>query len=1407
MKRIFLLLLLLAAGSLAALTVSPPELTQSYRQANDCNQVIYLNGIWQIALDAAKDQLPADSAYAPVAVPSSWMFAADFPIDSPEFVRGKWGGDSTYKGRKMEEYNHAFYLRKFVASQVKADQQLMLAVDRVTIKGTVYLNGQKLGDTMERFPGLYDITKLVKPGENELVILVDANLDGGEKMYMGAEMTVDVKRKATLRGLTGDVRLLVRPSGLRVDDIFVKTSVRQHKITFDTVLANPDKLQKTVTISYRIQPYQKTETVKTFEAAVTLDGSETQKVSNTFDWSDPVLWETDAPYLYQVLAAVTADGKLADRSLPRRFGFRELWIDGKETMLNGKPFRVITLSAPIRDAFATASLTHLIPVLELYKKANFNSVMISNEYAWRAGGCAQSYDQLLEYTDTHGWLVSLPLLRTYDINWNSPAERAVWLKLNRELIERYQNCPSLVFLSMNFNLLGYPWDLNPYAWADDFRPADKINDLGRRRKEAGESEKMIRNIDDTRLVYHHAGGNYGDILTSNFYISWPPLQERADYLEPWSQRGVRPFNAVELGFPNWMDYMRCRDGNWMTMTGSEPMEAEYSTPYLGRDAYKLQEDKYLKIIDGNATGEVYSNCDFYKTDRPYVWNYNMVDHAPVNLVQQKVSPFYTRIWRAYGVNGFCPWVGERDICGTDFEYWKQGVKSDFVIDDWTLPGPKALGNYRTPADLELCDTGKAYAKSFADILIFVGGSVKEGFSSQSHAYYAGEKIEKQLVVVNDSRHDLDFSVAWTLGKTSGKIPVKVAAGRRLFIPFALTMPEVTQKTALTLTLGADGLTAKNFDVQNFDLQVFPADQPMAQQKLLLFDPAGVTAKAFQRLKIAYTPLDTAKLAPGEVIVIGRDSLKEMPYADLAKCLAFVRDGNRMIVMAQRDLSIFGIRLFPRGVRQMFAVGDDPLLKGLDSKDLSDWQGDFSFLEPSPKYSEDKSGEYPEEPFRRGNRGSVASMMIEKPHAGRFQHLLEGEFDLNFALLSEIAEGKGDILFCQLDLDERAGSDPVATMLLRRLADWQPVTGQAPQPLQCIGKNALALAERLGVKIAADSSLVLVDADALTDAVWQKAMDGGKVFVLGPLPATLKIGNTTVNCKTVEAYRAAPSAELENQYGIGYSELFVKSLLKMPLIEAAPGVKLLSEPGLFAEVDLGKGKVFLIAVNPETFRNQKLSPERNTRAAVRLGRAVAMLLNGENTEFTLLAEKAAQGGAAMPITLPEVWKFAIDPANSGFAKGFSKTDFDDRAWRDLKVPGNWENQGVVDPNPMFPEAKKPYDGYAWYRCHVEIPESCKGRKLYLNLGVIDDMDKVFFNGVEIGSTSSNVKDYWAVKRSYLIPAELVRYGQGNSVVVKVFDNYMYGGIIGPDPSIQIRSASDYPYTDGKLPFNPYRLKRW
>jgi hypothetical protein len=131
-----------------------------------------------------------------------------------------------------------------------------------------------------------------------------------------------------------------------------------------------------------------------------------------------------------------------------------------------------------------------------------------------------------------------------------------------------------------------------------------------------------------------------------------------------------------------------------------------------------------------------------------------------------------------------------------------------------------------------------------------------------------------------------------------------------------------------------------------------------------------------------------------------------------------------------------------------------------------------------------------------------------------------------------------------------------------------------------------------------------------------------------------------------------------------------------------------------------------------------------------------------------------------------WKFSI-----GDNKDWSKPNYDDRDWESIKAPSPWENQGYNG-----------YDGYAWYRKHIEVPSSYKGKNLILRLGRIDDVDEVYFNGQLIGATGIFPPHYqsaYSASREYGIPEKIIRFDSDNLISVRVYDSQQQGGILGTD----------------------------
>ena len=161
-----------------------------------------------------------------------------------------------------------------------------------------------------------------------------------------------------------------------------------------------------------------------------------------------------------------------------------------------------------------------------------------------------------------------------------------------------------------------------------------------------------------------------------------------------------------------------------------------------------------------------------------------------------------------------------------------------------------------------------------------------------------------------------------------------------------------------------------------------------------------------------------------------------------------------------------------------------------------------------------------------------------------------------------------------------------------------------------------------------------------------------------------------------------------------------------------------------------------------------------------------------------------------VDLSGIWKFRI-----GDQERWSSPVLNDENWEDIQVPSPWEDQG-------FPG----YDGYAWYRCHFEMPDPMPQGTIFFYAGYVDDVDEVYVNGYLIGRTGSfppftEERDY--ILRRYIVPHAYLKPGGENVVAVRVFDNYLKGGIIRGKPGFYSIANEVLPNLDlrGKWKFHP------
>lgn len=147
---------------------------------------------------------------------------------------------------------------------------------------------------------------------------------------------------------------------------------------------------------------------------------------------------------------------------------------------------------------------------------------------------------------------------------------------------------------------------------------------------------------------------------------------------------------------------------------------------------------------------------------------------------------------------------------------------------------------------------------------------------------------------------------------------------------------------------------------------------------------------------------------------------------------------------------------------------------------------------------------------------------------------------------------------------------------------------------------------------------------------------------------------------------------------------------------------------------------------------------------------------------------------------------------GMIEHWESADYQPKGWRNINIPGFWEDQGLKDLN-----------GIVWFRREFDIPQSWIGKAIKLYMGRIVDADEMYVNGKKIGNIT-----YQYPPRRYEIPADLLKVGK-NTFVIRVTNTVGKGGFVPDKPYFmtnngeQIDLKGTWQYKVGEVfqPTNP------
>jgi hypothetical protein len=1355
------------------------DLSDAQRAESGVRKGICLNGYWRVIPVNDYSYAPPEEKWGYMRVPGSFRspLYKIYEDKDGQLVSTSW----SWAGTSLIKYRAGWYQRMFrIPDNFKKNERIYLDFSNLNGDyGRIYLNGKLIDSFLQNFKCFtvipnarrLDVTDLISPnGNNVLTIYIDRSY---VDLWKGQPSIGDHAEIAL-----GDIWLENAPSKVYLATALAMPSFRKKEVILRARIKNPTHMTGSAQVDFLFQ-HGKDTPVK-FTKDFELKGSAEQLVLFTEKWENPVLWDVEHPELYKMTVSLDVNGNKADALKPVDFGFRELWVEDGGFRMNGKKTRMRMFASPglnrLRYYYGNpeAIKQYVAYIKEMnYDTVRFDPFRKTSQVAW---------DRYLTESNCQGLYNLFPMPPYEDEEINE------YTKEVTSFFEHYGNHPSILMWYTDMNTCSYPWNQDPAKLNDtDYVPATKIH----ARQRAQKAEKIMRELDSTREVFQHAGGNSGKIFTSMNYQSFgTPLQEQEDWPKQWSTHHTQPLMVVESAFP-YPKQLRYFDNENLGTLG-----AEHAARYFGDSVFA----KEINPIPNSV-----------------MWQYSPYSNPPYNILKLSAMLYenVVRAWRAYDMSALGDFPGGRDMHHTAVTYDKHNVVYDVnhINDKVKTSGLKpdrVLGSSETQKHLltdysqptYLHDTVRA---AFKPLLIFLAGNVDD-FTNKDHAFFSGEKFQKSIIIVNDHTTSQTLSLRWELTMDKGTQVIidkgdaneTLAPGGIVKLPIDLVVPSVYKRTKAKLHLMAfhNDILIKE---DSFDLEFFPKHtvSDFANTSAGLYDPEGKTEELLKKAGFLFHKVSTLdEVKKCHLLIIGQNAIKdEAPeFIKQVEKAQLIEKGLKILIFEQKACNLCNFVFESPSARNAFVRRpQSQYLKGLKNEDFSNWRGSSDTV-PAFVLSAENSPHYPRSKWKCGNSGIVSGNVIRKPSYGNFTTIVDCGFNLMFASLLELRKGHGLVLFCQLDVTSRYLTDPVATRLVDNILSvmakpFVPVGAQrvlylgdsgGEESLKRMGMNFSKMS-KFDIWGLSSCQVLILGPNAIPEKNhedFKKFIQNNQSMAIIALPgAQLELLPGNLKIEKKKLFKASVPEKDPLFAGITNADLYFREVRELPVLSSAPDWMITTQPALFAKLDQVTGAIVVFTISPDD-----VDGLWNKEKVSRVWSAVFNNMNiglGQDLElFTASKSRHNTVKYSLKRAALENPMIKFDPQND-----VKITDTE--GFVPVKLGKSWESQGFDQKNPSYkyPEntparLKCPYDGYAWYRCTVAIPESWKGYKLRLAGGPIDDCDWTYFNGEKIGETTfdNNSKPYMA-KRNYVIPEKLIKYGAENTLLIKVFDRWGEGGVLG------------------------------
>lgn len=890
--------------------MSEPIGPDSFDRYPEFRKRTYLNGWWKTKgfREGQTDDGLEKGYYKVDADLAGWADAA-FPI---------------LEDKEGERNRAAWYRRDFDVPPDLAGKRVILTFHKVNGKSQIWLNGKKIGEhenvyfihrayfksvTDESF--CFDVTDTIQPGKRNTLVVHAVNVQG--------EYQPGVKEWGSHFGITQPVFYVTRPV-VYFRNVLMTPDIASGTMKLECLALNHTGKEAPVSVQAKVTPWNDpkaepytvdlgTQTIAPGESTLTL----------TLPLKNPVLWETDNPYLYVIELQGQFDGK-EETLYVERTGFRNFGMRGNLFYLNGTPIflRGFTDAQGASTCFVDGGRRFLNGHQVVYQYLKWQKYLNHNH-----------------------------------VRFHTQLWPEVW----------YDICDELGFLVCN----EYVQPMRELANPEEIR-GDRISDLDLNRLPKTSRMKAVITQWVTNLHNHPcsavwSGGNeihdfrWGKAVSELLAIVYDTVKA--------ADRQNRPMTATSGGEiqrfnpPTKTDYLDNHiyaDYPWWSVDRLDPaiddFRARFSKAY-GRKAFPFVDGEFHGIHLRNRVPRPWSLFDeqgnISRKGYVQMLGWNRLARNPqdwfLNLFTWHVQCIGVRMtttrWEKDGVYEAARMPLEiRRTAGERMAGFEHFCTETVTMYDWynlrPLPGAEAFR--------------KILAPEFVCIK----------FPFRKHLF-AGGDFECNVWALNDTRKDMSGVRVEAMfvhdGKEYGKetldvgtLPVGARAIRKYKVKLGDDWPAGKYDVRVKMYVGekmvADG--AYRCHVENANVYAFVK----TSRRVLLHDPAGRASKGalpehgttavMETYGIPYKPFTPDALDDADVLVLGKDAMDGTMFQNAKKIRSWLERGGRLVIFEQSsDGPIPFLPAISIETVLPYSYSDpidetNPALKGLDHQDFFLW---------------------------------------------------------------------------------------------------------------------------------------------------------------------------------------------------------------------------------------------------------------------------------------------------------------------------------------------------------------------------------------------------------------------------------------------------------------------------------------